>query len=95
LPADPAKAKLGISTPVDTDLAGGPRISGPELDVGALEQFSCSATFMLDPDWINFVECQTGPDGVLNGGVCACYDTDLDGDIDVLDYGVIQAEFGN
>jgi hypothetical protein len=77
------------------DIAGSPRVAGLELDLGAYEQFVCSTTFMLDPDWIAFFDCQTGPQGEGMGGICECYDLDGDGHVGVLDYAEFQAEFAN
>lgn len=95
LPLDPAAAQVGVAAPLMKDLGGSPRVAGPELDLGAFEQFVCSTTFMLDPDWPNFFDCQTGPLGKIMGGLCECYDLDSDGHIGVLDYGQLQSEFGN
>jgi hypothetical protein len=95
LPQSPASSVAGIAEPIQLDLAGQPRIAGSELDIGALELFVCNSTFMLDPDLINFVDCATGPAGVVKRGACTCYDTDNDGRIGVLDFGQIQATFGN
>ncbi|MEE9296568.1 MAG: right-handed parallel beta-helix repeat-containing protein [Phycisphaerae bacterium] len=90
LPLDPASVHAGVAQPLQHDLAGQPRVAGPELDLGAFELFVCSSTFFLDPDWINFVECVTGPAGEIKNGLCACYDSDADQDVDFNDFATFQ-----
>ena len=95
LPLDPYQTRVGVAIPLARDLAGAPRVSGPELDPGPYEQFACSQSFALDPDWANFVGCESGPVNAIESALCACYDLNDDDQISVLDYAEIQFQISN
>ncbi|NOT01053.1 MAG: hypothetical protein HOP29_10535 [Phycisphaerales bacterium] len=90
LPLDPAGIAVGDPFPIEHDLAGGIRVNGVELDMGALELFVCAVSFSLDPDYGNFATCDTGPDMPVAPGLCDCFDFDGDDHVGLLDFGLFQ-----
>jgi hypothetical protein len=48
-------------------------------------------------DYAGFFECVTGPVGPVDppayGSECRCFDSDEDGDIDLIDFGALQLHF--
>ncbi len=45
-------------------------------------------------DYQAFAECVTGPGGSLPEASCACFDADVDRDVDFADFGSLQTGFG-
>ena len=67
------------------------------IDVGfwyAIPAGDCEADGYVDLiDHVQFFDCVTGPDVASEADECQCYDIDLSGTIDLLDFADIQAAF--
>ncbi len=66
----------------------------------AIYRLRGSANFDLDddglfgmPDYSAFAECMSGPEAEATGETCTLLDVDLDGDVDLRDFGTLQEVF--
>ncbi len=79
-----------------SDLDGLPRILCGRIDMGAYEMSTGNYTCNVPPDptnYTNWVVCMNGPVGGDAGIDCAEYDSQLDLDVDLADFGDFQNTF--